>query len=38
MFSAIMLMIGGVMRIVDAIWAFQYSGAPPAGLNHALAG
>jgi len=33
-----MLMVAGVMRIIDAIWAFRYSGSPPVDLEHALAG
>lgn len=37
-FSAVMLMIAGVMRVIDAIWAFSYRGAPLVDLHHAVAG
>lgn len=37
-FSAIVLMIAGVMRILDAVWAFNYTGSPPTDLRNALAG
>jgi hypothetical protein len=37
-FSAVVLMIAGVMRIIDAIWAFRYSGKPIVELNHAVLG
>lgn len=33
-----MLIIAGVMRIIDAIWAFKYSGPPPTQLKQALVG
>jgi hypothetical protein len=37
-FSAVVLMIAGVMRIIDAIWAFRYSGRPVVELSHAVLG
>jgi hypothetical protein len=37
-FSAIVLIIAGIMRVIDAIWAFGYHGALPGGLNGALLG
>jgi len=37
-FSAIVLIIAGIMRVIDAIWAFGYHGALPDDLNGALLG
>jgi hypothetical protein len=37
-FAGILLMIAGVMRFFDAIWAFRYSGAVPNNLQSALLG
>ena len=37
-FSAVALIIAGVMRVIDAIWAFGYHGAVPDGLQGALLG
>jgi hypothetical protein len=37
-FSAVMLIIAGIMRVIDAIWAFQYHGSLPYGLRGALLG
>ena len=37
-FSAVVLILAGIMRIIDAIWAFRYHGALPGGLNGALLG
>ncbi len=37
-FAAVVLVIAGVMRIFDAIWAFHYHGALPEGLQGALFG
>jgi hypothetical protein len=37
-FSAVILVIAGIMRIIDAIWAFRYSGPIPGGLRNALLG
>lgn len=37
-FSAVVLIIAGVMRVIDAIWAFGYHGAVPDGLQGALLG
>ena len=37
-FSAVVLIIAGIMRIIDAIWAFGYHGALPDGLHDALLG
>jgi hypothetical protein len=32
-FSAVVLIIAGIMRIIDAIWAFSYHGAIPGNLQ-----
>jgi hypothetical protein len=37
-FSAVVLIIAGVMRVIDAIWAFGYHGAIPDNLQNALLG
>jgi hypothetical protein len=37
-FSAVMLILAGIMRVIDAIWAFQYKGPLPGGLRSALLG
>jgi divalent metal cation (Fe/Co/Zn/Cd) transporter len=37
-FSAVVLIIAGIMRIFDAIWAFRYSGTPVDDLHNALFG
>jgi uncharacterized membrane protein HdeD (DUF308 family) len=37
-FSAVVLIIAGVMRVIDAIWAFGYHGPAPDGLRGALLG
>jgi hypothetical protein len=37
-FSAVVLIIAGIMRVIDAIWAFGYHGAIPDGLQGALLG
>jgi len=37
-FSAVVLVIAGIMRVIDAIWAFGYHGAIPDGLQGALLG
>ena len=37
-FAAIILGVSGIMRVFDAIWAFRYHGALPAGLENALFG
>ena len=37
-FSAVVLIIAGIMRVIDAIWAFGYHGGLPDGLNGALLG
>jgi len=37
-FAAVVLGIGGVMRIFDAIWAFRYHGALPSNLEDAIFG
>src|SRR5271166_6739757 len=37
-FSAVVLIIAGIMRVIDAIWAFQYHGAVPGNLQGALLG
>ena len=38
MFAGIVLMIAGVMRLFDAIWAWTYNGALPSNLQSALLG
>jgi hypothetical protein len=35
-FSAIVLIIAGILRVIDAIWAFSYHGALLDGLRGAL--
>jgi hypothetical protein len=37
-FAAVILGLAGVMRIVDAIWAFQYHGALPDNLKDGVLG
>ena len=37
-FSAVVLIVAGIMRVMDAIWAFGYHGALPNGLQDALLG
>lgn len=37
-FAAIVLGVAGVMRIFDAIWAFQYNGVLPQNLENAIFG
>jgi hypothetical protein len=37
-FSAVVLIIAGTMRVIDAIWAFGYHGAIPDNLQGALLG
>lgn len=37
-FSGVVLMVGGVLRIFDGIWAFRYKGALPDNLQNALIG
>ncbi len=37
-FAAIVLGIGGIMRIFDAIWAFRYHGIIPENLQGAIFG
>jgi hypothetical protein len=37
-FSAVILIIAGILRVIDAIWAFSYHGALPDGLHGALLG
>jgi hypothetical protein len=37
-FSAVVLIIAGIMRVIDAVWAFGYHGAVPDGLKGALLG
>lgn len=38
LFAAIALGVAGIMRIFDAIWAFQYHGALPENLENAIFG
>jgi hypothetical protein len=37
-FSSVVLIITGVMRVIDAIWAFRYHGAIPAWAQPEAAG
>jgi hypothetical protein len=37
-FAAVVLIITGIMRVLDAIWAFRYHGAIPNGLKDATLG
>jgi hypothetical protein len=37
-FSAVVLIVAGIMRVIDAIWAFGYHGAIPYNLQGALLG
>jgi hypothetical protein len=37
-FSAVVLIIAGIMRVIDAIWAFGYKGPLPDNLQGALLG
>jgi hypothetical protein len=37
-FAGIMLMIAGVMRLIDGIWALRYDGAVPENLQNASLG
>ena len=37
-FSAVVLITTGIMRVIDAIWAFGYHGAIPYSLHGALLG
>jgi hypothetical protein len=37
-FSAVVLLIAGPMRVIDAVWAFRYSGKPVIEVNHAALG
>jgi hypothetical protein len=37
-YSAVILVLAGILRIIDAIWAFRYSGNVPGGLRQALLG
>jgi hypothetical protein len=37
-FSAVVLVLAGIMRVIDAIWAFGYHGAIPDDLRGALLG
>jgi len=34
----VVLIVAGIMRVIDAIWAFGYHGAIPNGLQDALLG
>jgi hypothetical protein len=38
MFSAIVLIIAGIMRVLDAIWAFAYNGPTADNLQNAIFG
>jgi hypothetical protein len=37
-FSAVVLIVAGVMRVLDAIWAFEYNGTVADNLHNALFG
>jgi magnesium-transporting ATPase (P-type) len=38
LFAGIVLMVGGVMRFFDALWAFHYHGVLPQNLEDAIFG
>ncbi|HZC53616.1 MAG TPA: hypothetical protein VE441_14105 [Mycobacterium sp.] len=38
LFAAIVLVVAGIMRFFDAIWAFHYHGAVPQNLEDAIFG
>jgi hypothetical protein len=38
LFAAIVLGVGGIMRVFDAIWAFRYHGVLPENLENAIFG
>lgn len=38
LFAAVALIVGGVMRFFDAIWAFEYHGQLPENLEDAIFG
>jgi hypothetical protein len=38
LFAAIVLLVGGVLKIFDAIWAFSYHGVLPSNLEGAIFG
>jgi hypothetical protein len=38
MFSAILLVLAGIMRVLDAIWAFAYNGPVADNLHNAIFG
>ena len=37
-FAGIVLIVGGIMRVFDAIWAFRYHGVLPSNLEDAIFG
>jgi hypothetical protein len=37
-FAGVIMIIAGIMRVLDAIWAFRYSGTPVDNLHQALFG
>ena len=37
-FAGVIMIIAGIMRVLDAIWAFRYSGTPVDSLHSALFG
>ena len=37
-FSAVILIVAGIMRVLDAVWAFRYNGAVVDDLHQALFG
>jgi hypothetical protein len=38
LFAGIVLMLGGIMKVFDAIWAFSYHGVLPSNLEAAVFG
>ncbi len=38
LFAGIVLMVGGIMKVFDAIWAFRYHGILPSNLEAAIFG
>jgi uncharacterized membrane protein HdeD (DUF308 family) len=37
-FSAVIMIIAGIMRVLDGIWAFRYKGTPVDNLHQAIFG
>ncbi len=37
-FAGIVLIVGGIMRFFDSLWAFRYHGSLPSNLRHLRTG